>query len=68
MARKVFDLGKRLKMEHFHLLDIGGGYPGDVDFDNGDDLFYKMAKTINRALDENFPKKEYPGLKIISGN
>ena len=67
MARKVFDLGQKLGMKRFNLLDIGGGYPGDVDFDNEDDLFYKMAKTINTALDEFFPKNEFSELKIISG-
>lgn len=67
MARKVFDLSQKLGMKRFNLLDIGGGYPGDVDFDNENDLFYNMSNTINAALDEFFPKSEFKDLKIISG-
>lgn len=67
-SREVFDMAIEKGFKRFNLLDIGGGQPGDVNYDNPDDLFYKMAKGINEALDEFFPAKEFEHIKIISGN
>lgn len=67
VAKGVFDLSQDLGLKRFNVLDIGGGYPGTVDFDDPDDLFYQMADLINSGLDEMFPIEDYPHLKIISG-
>lgn len=48
------------------ILDIGGGFPGIIDFDNKSDLFYRMASVVNQSLDQNFPPDVYSNLKIIS--
>ncbi|XP_059608920.1 ornithine decarboxylase 1-like [Phlebotomus argentipes] len=57
-ARELFDyaltLGYRL-----HLLDIGGGFPGDTGTDIG-----VIADVVNAALDDYFPAQE--GLEIIA--
>lgn len=50
----------------FDLLDIGGGFPGDIDFNNENDIFYKMVKIVNSSLEKYFPEKDYSDLKIIS--
>jgi ornithine decarboxylase len=48
------------------ILDIGGGFPGDIDFNDPDNTFYRMARTINASLDLHFPRVRFPTLKIIS--
>ena len=67
MARSAFDTGKKLGFD-FNILDIGGGYPGAIDFDDDNNIFFQEAKVINEALDNSFPKTEYPNIKIIAGN
>lgn len=67
LSKDVFKSSEKLGMKRFHILDIGGGFPGFINYDNPDDLFYKMVKNINTALDTLFPKSEYPYLKILSG-
>ncbi|XP_069837128.1 ornithine decarboxylase-like [Dendropsophus ebraccatus] len=53
-ARYVFDLGR--KFGHaMRLLDIGGGFPGD---DNFQPAFSEFTAVINKALDQYFPNKE----------
>ncbi|XP_073417977.1 antizyme inhibitor 2-like isoform X1 [Dendrobates tinctorius] len=53
-ARHVFDLGK--KFGHgMRLLDIGGGFPGEYEFQPGFDQF---ATVITEALDLYFPSNE----------
>ncbi|KAF2896621.1 hypothetical protein ILUMI_09564 [Ignelater luminosus] len=56
-ARFVFDFASTLGYD-FNLLDIGGGYPGEMD-----DSINKYGKIINLALEEYFPNKS---IKIIS--
>ncbi|KAM4049232.1 ornithine decarboxylase-like [Anomaloglossus baeobatrachus] len=59
-SRYVFDLGK--KVGHaMRLLDIGGGFPGDDDFQP---RFEEFTAVISEALDQYFPSKE--GVEIIS--
>ncbi|XP_046682080.1 ornithine decarboxylase-like [Homalodisca vitripennis] len=48
-ARNLFDLGSQLGF-NMHLLDIGGGYPG-----NRGSSIDKIADVVNAALDEFFP-------------
>lgn len=51
-AKMVFDVGTSLGY-NFHLLDIGGGYPG-----NKGSSIDKIAEVVNSALDEYFPDPE----------
>mmetsp|Transcript_17602 Transcript_17602/g.25319 ORF Transcript_17602/g.25319 Transcript_17602/m.25319 type:complete len:457 (-) Transcript_17602:160-1530(-) len=51
-ARTVFDAARRLGMTQFNLLDIGGGFPGELD----SELYLQMASKIRRALCLYFPK------------
>ncbi|XP_073542298.1 ornithine decarboxylase-like isoform X3 [Phyllobates terribilis] len=53
-ARHVFDLGKKFGHE-MRLLDIGGGFPGEYEFQPG---FEHFATVITEALDLYFPSKE----------
>ena len=48
------------------MLDIGGGFPGIIDFEDEKHLFYQMAHTINQSLERNFPLSVFPDLEIIS--
>ena len=48
------------------VLDVGGGFPDIINFENNDDLFFQMARFINKALDDFFPVDKFPLLKIIS--
>ncbi|XP_067005986.1 ornithine decarboxylase 1 [Anabrus simplex] len=56
-ARNLFDFGATLGYQ-FHLLDLGGGYPG-----NKGTSIDKIAEIINSALDEYFPS---PDVHIIA--
>lgn len=51
-AKMVFEMGANLGY-NFHLLDIGGGYPG-----NKSASIDKIADVVNSALDEYFPNPE----------
>jgi len=51
-AKMIFDVGANLGFS-FHLLDIGGGYPG-----NKGTSIDKIAEVVNSALDEYFPDPE----------
>ena len=46
----------------FHLLDIGGGFPG------GDNmtLFREEAAVICESLQKNFNRSKFPNLKVIA--
>ncbi|EDV20647.1 uncharacterized protein TRIADDRAFT_60902 [Trichoplax adhaerens] len=57
-SRRVFDIAKGLGMK-FNLLDIGGGYPGQIN-----ELFTNISRIINKALDIHFPSDS--GVRIIS--
>jgi len=59
-ARMVFDYGGQLGF-NFEILDIGGGYPGQV---SATITFEEMAVCINQALEEYFPKS--CGVRIIA--
>lgn len=59
-ARHVFDLGRKLG-HVMRVLDIGGGFPGDYDFQPG---FEEFAAVISEALDRYFPDTEE--VEIIS--
>lgn len=56
-ARKLFDIANSsLYNFHFHILDIGGGFPG-IDEDNVP-TFIDMAQQINSTLNELFPDNQ----------
>lgn len=64
-ARVIFDEAKKLKLQ-LNLLDIGGGFPGSIDFTDSSNFFFSMVNSINASLDEYFCESEFPHLKIIS--
>jgi len=51
-ARALFDFAREKYGCKMHLLDLGGGYPGNSD---SMDLFNAIAKEINQALEIHFP-------------
>lgn len=51
-ARALFDFARERFGCKMHLLDLGGGYPGNSD---SMDLFNVIAKEINQALEVHFP-------------
>lgn len=51
---------------HMQTLDIGGGFPGIVDYANTDHLFYRMARVVKQSLERDFSHKDFPQLRIIS--
>ncbi|XP_013408883.1 ornithine decarboxylase isoform X3 [Lingula anatina] len=55
LCREIFDEAKAIGY-NFSLLDIGGGFPGYAV--KGKPTFADVAKDINTALDEYFPKEE----------
>lgn len=57
LARTIFDLAEAEGF-NFHLLDIGGGFPGDTS------SFEKLCPAINQALDLHFP--ESTDVRIIA--
>lgn len=50
-ARHLFDYARENFGCKMHLLDIGGGYPGDS---NGIELFNSISAEINKSLEEYF--------------
>jgi len=63
VAKTAFQYGENAGYE-FSVLDVGGGFPGSKD-ENGV-AFEEVARVLNKSLDENFPKDEYPDLEIIA--
>jgi len=51
-ARQLFDYARENFGLKFHLLDLGGGYPGSSD---SGDFFSLISREINTALDTYFP-------------
>lgn len=51
-ARQLFDYARESFGLKFHLLDLGGGYPGASD---SGDFFSMISREINTALDTYFP-------------
>lgn len=60
-AKIVFDISKELGFE-FHLVDIGGGFPGSKQ--EGDVTFEEMAEEINKELTNSFNDVE--NLRVIA--
>lgn len=48
------------------ILDIGGGYPGVIDFHDPEHIFYKIVRTVNQSLELFFPKTLFPELEVIA--
>lgn len=65
MSREVFDIAAQMGIK-FTLLDLGGGFPGDIDFSDNNNLFYRMVKVIDKGLEDFFPKSEFPELQVIA--
>jgi len=59
-ARKVFDMAADAGLPPFHLLDIGGGFPGD---DEGCITTQQIADVVNPALEKHFPSHD---IEVIS--
>jgi len=51
-SRESFEIGKKYGF-NFHLLDIGGGFPG---YDDDTIKFEQIAETINSSIEEFFPE------------
>jgi len=62
-ARKVFDKAREVGYT-MNLLDIGGGFPGDVS--EGNTNFERMAAQITESLETHFNRDEFPDLKVIA--
>lgn len=58
-ARHLFDYARENFGCKMHLLDIGGGFPGDS---NGTELFNSISKEINKSLDKFFPQTYFDEL------
>lgn len=48
------------------ILDIGGGYPGIIQFQDPNHMFYQIAHIVNQSLDLCFPKTLFPELRVIA--
>jgi ornithine decarboxylase len=62
-ARKVFDKAREVGYK-MNLLDIGGGFPGDIS--EGNDNFEKMATQIKISLESHFNRDDFPDLIVIA--
>ena len=61
VAQLLPDFGFQMQM-----LDVGGGFPGLIDFEDREHLFYKMVGVINQSIELHFPMEETPSLEVIS--
>lgn len=59
-ARMIMNYGIKLGF-HMHLLDIGGGFPGNS---GTEEYFAEIATAINATIDEHFPNDG--SVKIIA--
>lgn len=60
---KVFESAIRMSYEsslllsrfgfNMDVLDVGGGFPGVIDFEKGDDLFFQMAECTKKSLEKS---------------
>lgn len=69
-ARKVFEEGDRLGMAPMHLIDIGGGFPGDTGGYGGPGMptFQDLARAVREGL-ELFQKdfhRPLSGFRVIA--
>lgn len=60
VSRGIFNIAETFGF-NFDFLDLGGGFPGD-NFTKINEFSVK----INKALEENFPIRKFPELRIIS--
>ncbi|KAK0181502.1 hypothetical protein PV327_003781 [Microctonus hyperodae] len=56
ICKNLLDVAKNMGFDEINLINIGGGIPGD-----DDESFYKIAKAVNKAL-ENLD----PSIEVIS--
>lgn len=61
-ARHLFDYSRENYGYKMHLLDIGGGYPGDS---NGSELFNMISEEINNSLEKYFPHEYFDQINGI---
>jgi len=61
-ARNLFDYSREHYGIKMHLLDLGGGYPGDS---NGSELFNMISEEINNSLEEYFPNEFFDQINGI---
>lgn len=70
LARKAFDIGAEYGFQ-FSLLDIGGGFPGNISNQDNDITFHEIAATLRPAIDEHFPMDvkiiAEPGRYFVAG-
>uniref|UniRef100_A0A6G3MF66 Ornithine decarboxylase (Trinotate prediction) n=1 Tax=Henneguya salminicola TaxID=69463 RepID=A0A6G3MF66_HENSL len=63
LSRKVFDIGSSMNIS-MSLLDIGGGFPGNLDTQQNLNFFENVCDTINSCIDLYFP--EDSSIRIIA--
>lgn len=61
ISKKLFDSAHDELGLNFHILDIGGGFPGD-----SFDRINEFCDRINKSLDDNFPIEKFPNLHVYS--
>jgi len=68
LARQCFDVAERIGLPRLRLLDIGGGFPGDLQVGvrpDGSPGFECLAGALREAFARHFPEERYPELQII---
>ncbi|KAJ8710665.1 hypothetical protein PYW08_009180 [Mythimna loreyi] len=58
LSRTLFHIGHKVGHKNMHLLDIGGGFPGDLQ-----SSIREVAEVINSSLEEHFPERT---VRVIS--
>lgn len=57
-AHNIFEYAKSLGL-NLSLLDIGGGYPGDFEYESSLSLFKEISQVVNTNLDKYFNDKNH---------
>jgi ornithine decarboxylase len=70
-ARRVFEEGERIGMAPMTIVDIGGGFPGDMDRYGGPDMptFQDIAATVRAAMasfSASVPRAAGGGVRFIA--
>lgn len=74
LCRKAFNIAERIGMPQMHLVDIGGGFPGDIGETAVESIapagqtappFEDIALVIRSAFCRHFPEDMYPNLVRI---
>lgn len=77
LCRKAFDIAERIGMPQLNLVDVGGGFPGDIACETetaveaiapagqSAPLFENIALVIRSAFCRHFPEDRYPNLVRI---